>query len=79
MRLFHVGYEFSKMISDFMKILYRTNELVSSEYLQNFSIFRGGKSLIDTGKKKKNEIWQDFDSLIDKKIESRSRRFLVVW
>ena len=55
------------------------NELVSSEYLQNFSIFRGGKSLIDKGKKKNNEIWQECDSLIDKEIQSRSRRFLVVW
>ena len=44
----HVGYEFSKIVSDFMKILYRTNELVSSEAV---------KDLIDKEESVKSERW----------------------
>ena len=45
----HVCYEFSRIVSDFMKIVYKTNELVSSEAV---------KDLIDMEEGVKCQIWQ---------------------
>ena len=53
-----------------MKILYRTNELVSSEAVKRFD--RQG------GKREKSNMAKN-DSLIDEEIHAGSLRFLVVW